>query len=366
MNRFLLWSLAPVLAWAGVAARADGPDKPDDAAKALAAARTRGLDWLSKNQNADGSWGKTYTVAVTGFACLSYLSAADEPFDGDRGKILVKGLQFLMAQQKDGQFPQQGHTWIHGQGFGTLALSEAYGRSLLCKVKPDMDMKKVKVAVGLAVQAIAKNQSKTGGWWYTPGETEQHEGSTTVCAVQALASAHNFGIDIDQKALDNGFEYLKKSQLKDGGFVYKLGDQQSMKEGSAGAVATLGLMEKFDFQVMLNGYKYLLAIGPDGVSGGNFPEYGCFYSCMGMHLLGEEYKDDKDYREKTAEFIAGVQKAMLSWQDKDGSWPARAWMASNGQEGPAFATAFATLTLFVPEARLSICNREPPKLPADK
>ena len=284
---------------------------------------TRGLDWLTKNQNADGSWGKTYTVAVTGFACLSYLSAADEPFDGDRGKVLVKGLQFLMAQQKDGQFPQQGHTWIHGQGFGTLALSEAYGRSLLCKVKPDMDMKKVKVAVGLAVQTIAKNQSKTGGWWYTPGETEQHEGSTTVCAVQALASAHNFGIDIDQKVLDNGFEYLKKSQLKDGGFVYKLGDQQSMKEGSAGAVATLGLMEKFDFQVMLNGYEYLLAIGPDGISGGNFPEYGCFYSSMGMHLLGEEYKDDKDYREKTAEFIAGVQKAMLSRQDKDGSWPAQ-------------------------------------------
>jgi hypothetical protein len=268
-----------------------------------------------------------------------------------------------MAQQKDGQFPQQGHTWIHGQGFGTLALSEAYGRSLLCKDKPDMDMKKVKDAVASAVQTIAKNQSKTGGWWYTPGETEQHEGSTTVCAVQALASAHNYGIDIDQKALDKGFEYLKKSQLKDGGFVYKLGDQQSMKEGSAGAVATLGLMEKFDFQVMVNGYKYLLAIGPAGVSGGNFPEYGCFYSCTGMRLLGEEYKDDKDYHDKTAEFIVGVQKTLMSWQAKDGSWPVRAWMASNGQEGAAFATAFATLSLFVPEGRLSIYNREPPKLP---
>ena len=156
-----------------------------------------------------------------------------------------------------------------------------------------------------AVQAIAKNQSTSGGWWYTPGGGDQHEGSTTVCAVQALASASNFGIDIDQKVLDRGFEYLKKSQLKDGGFVYKLGDRSSMKEGSAGGVATLGLMQKFDFQVMLNGYKYLLAITPAGVSGGNFPEYGCFYGCMGMHLLGEEYKDDKDYRDKTAELHRG-------------------------------------------------------------
>jgi len=118
--------------------------------------------------------------------------------------------------------------------------------------------------------------------------------------------------------------------------------------------------------VMLNGYKYLLAIGPAGVSGGNFPEYGCFYGCMGMHLLGEEYKEDKDYHDKTAEFIAGTQKVLLSWQDQDGSWPVRAWMAANNQEGPAFATAFTTLTLFVPEARLSIYNREPPKLPTDK
>jgi hypothetical protein len=366
MKQFLLGSLVPVLACLAGAVRADDTAKPDDPAKALAAARNRGLDWLSKNQNADGSWGKTYTVAITSFACLSYLSAADEPFDGDRGKSLVKGLTFLMGQQKDGQFPQQGHTWIHGQGFGTLALSEAYGRSLLCKVKPDMDMKKVKAAVTSAVQVIAKNQSKSGGWWYTPGETEQHEGSTTVCAVQALASAHNYGIDIDQKALDHGFEYLKKSQLKDGGFVYKLGDQVSMKEGSGGAVATLGLMEKFDFQVMVNGYKYLLGIGPAGVSGGNFPEYGCFYGTMGMRLLGEEYKDDKDYHDKTAEFIGGVQKVLMSWQDKDGAWPVRAWVASGGQEGPAFATAFSTLTLFVPEARLSIYNREPPKLPSDK
>ena len=87
-------------AFAAGAVRADEPAKPDEAAKALAAARDKGLDWLTKNQNADGSWGKTYTVAVTSFACLSYLSAADEPFDGDRGKALVKGLQFLMASRR--------------------------------------------------------------------------------------------------------------------------------------------------------------------------------------------------------------------------------------------------------------------------
>jgi hypothetical protein len=359
MTRCSALSLGLLMAcWLGTA-------PAEDQSKAVAAAREKGLDWLTKNQAANGSWGQTYTIAVTSFTCLDYLSAADEPFTGDRGQALVKGLQFLLSQQKDGVFPQQGHTWIHGQGFGTLALSEAYGRSLLCKTKPDMDMKKVRDAVAAAVQVIAKQQSQSGGWWYTPNDHTQHEGSTTVCAVQALVSARNYEIKIDQKVLDKGFEYLKKCQNEDGGFDYKQGDRVSMKEGSAADVSTLGLMEKFDFAVMINGYKFLLKITPATISAERFPYYGHFYGCMGMHLLGQEYKDDKEFREKTGGYIAGVQKDLLSWQQKEGTWPVKGWMASGGGEGAPYATAFATLALYVPEARLSIYNRTPPKLPKD-
>src|SRR5262249_30261541 len=135
-------------------------------AKDAAAAREKGLDWLTKTQAADGSWGKSYTVGITGMACLAYLSAADEPFTGDRGKALLKGLQFLLANQKDGMWATQGQsvrTWIHGQGFASLALSEAYGRSLFCKDKPDIDVKKLRVVIDESVKAISKNQSHSGG-----------------------------------------------------------------------------------------------------------------------------------------------------------------------------------------------------------
>jgi hypothetical protein len=333
--------------------------------KAIVAARNRGLDWLTKNQAADGSWSKGHTLAVTSFACLAYLSASNEPFRDESGKALLRGLRFLLAQQKDGVFTQQGHTWIHGQGFATLALSEAYGRSLLCKHKPDFDMKKVRAVVAAAVQVIGKNQSESGGWWYTPNAPHLHEGSTTVCAVQALVSASNFRIPIDEQVLDRGFEYLKKCQIADGGFVYKLGDAVSMKEGAAGGVATLGLMQKFDFPVMIKGYKFLLQIAPATISAERFPYYGHFYGCMAMHLLGLEYKDDKDFREKTAAYIAAVHKDLLSWQHKEGTWPLKGWFASSGQETVAYSTAFATLTVSVHEGRLSIYSRMPPKLPKD-
>ena len=63
-----------------------------------------------------------------------------------------------------------------------------------------------------------------------------HEGSTTVCAVQALVSADNFGIEIDKAVLALGFEYLKKCQNPDGGFDYQLGPGTvSMKEGPPAA-----------------------------------------------------------------------------------------------------------------------------------
>src|ERR1700676_352722 len=93
-----------VTGWA-VADDKTPPVKPEEIAKTNRAARDKGLDWLTKNQAKDGSWGRQYTIAVTSFACLSYLSAADDPyrptrFTGDHSQALLKGLEFLLANQK--------------------------------------------------------------------------------------------------------------------------------------------------------------------------------------------------------------------------------------------------------------------------
>jgi hypothetical protein len=360
MRLIIAVGLLVILGWSTAAQ--DGK-KPDGPLANLRQARQKGLDWLTEHQAKDGSWGKTYTVAVTSFACLAYLSAADEPYTDERGKALIKGLEFLLANHKDGQFPPQGHSWIHGQGFATLALSEAYGRSLLCRTKPDLDADKLRAAVAASVKIIGKNQSDSGGWWYTPGTTNQDEGSTTVCAVQALVSASNFRIATDEKALDKGFEYLKKSQTPMGGFNYRLGDGTNMKEGTAAAVATLGLMQKFDNEVMLKGYDFLRKITPAAISVERFPYYGHFYGSMGMHLLAQEFKGDKKFEADTAAYIGAALKDVLSWQTKDGSWPVKGWIAEGKTEDSRYATAFALLALSVPEGRLSIYTRTPPKLP---
>ena len=357
LGMILLLANLPVANSAG-----QGKEKEKD----LKTAREKGLDWLTKHQAKDGSWGKIWQIPITSFACLSFLAAADEPFTGDRGKALERGLQYLLSRQKDGKFDDtkdDRSRWIHGQGFGTLALSEAYGRSLFCKTKPDLDMKKVRTIVAQSIKIIGKNQSKSGGWWYEPGFPNDHEGSTTVCAVQAIVSASNFDIAIDRTVLDKGFDYLKKCQTKEGGFNYTLGDGKNMVDGSKAGMATLGLMQKFDNQVMVKAYQFLLKIG-DGWA--EFPYYGFFYGCMGMRLLGQEFGDDKEYRTKTASNVAAIQKRLMSWQKKDGTWPIEGWAATSPiakVANPDYPTAIATLTLFIPDGRLSIFNRTPPKLP---
>ena len=59
-----------------------------------------------------------------------------------------------------------------------------------------------------------------------------------------------------------------------------------------------------------------------------------------------------------------ARKDVAGWQQPDGSFPLRGWVrGGGGVETEAYSTAFGALLLGVPEARLSICNRTPPKLP---
>jgi len=354
--------LACLMAWspAPVTYAEDAPGEQAEKPTGEETPAQRGLSRLTKTQASSGSWNGTYSFAIASFAALAYLAAADEPYEGAHANALHKTLNFLIAQQKDGVWPNQGHTWIHGQGFATLALSEAYGRSLLCKTKPHLDMRDVRKVIERAVVSIQENQSASGGWWYTQGDARRHEGSTTCCAVQALVSASNFGIPIDKAVLERGFEYLKQCQNADGGFDYKLGDPTSMKEGTAGGVATLGLMRKFDYTVMMKGYEFLLKLGPAAISKERFPYYGHFYGLMGMRLLGQEFEP---FRDKIDGYADGALKDLAGWQRKDGSWPTRGWILSQS-EPDAYATGFATLIFSIRDGRLSIFDRAKPKLPA--
>jgi hypothetical protein len=328
--------------------------KPPDRATAIA----RATAFLETSQAEDGHWGGQYSCAITSMAGLALLASRKSPFES---KPLIRAIKWLRAQIKDGRVPKQGHTWVHSQGFATLFLAEVYGRALLSDNDPDLDLPALRKQITKMVAEIEAAQSDIGGWYYTPTKTN-HEGSTTVCAVQALRAANNFGVDIDTKVLAKGFEYLKKTQNADGSFQYRLGDGSRMKEGTAAGIATLALMRKLDFPVLIKGGKHLIALESPAISNARFPFYGHFYSVLGMKLVAEEMgaavKGSDVWHEPVFEWL-------LSGQRPDGTWKLRGWMLSQGNEGGRhdYSTALGALILSVHDERLSIFRRKPPKLP---
>jgi hypothetical protein len=73
----------------------------------------RGLRWLVKTQNADGSWGKggasPFVSAMTGFAILSFLGHGETPVSAEFGPIVKKALDWVMenGQKNNGRLSMQ-------------------------------------------------------------------------------------------------------------------------------------------------------------------------------------------------------------------------------------------------------------------
>jgi hypothetical protein len=108
---------------------------------------------------------------------------------------------------------------------------------------------------------------------------------------------------------------------------------------------------------MMKGFGFLKTIKAGTISRERFPYYGHFYGVMGLNLLGQEM----DHLKKDIEvYVGDAFKDLLSWAREDGSWPVMAWMKSS-RGGDAYSTAFAALTLSIPDGRLSIFNRDRPE-----
>src|SRR5262245_2104595 len=328
---------------------------PQDSAEAV----KKAVDYLKTTQAKDGHWGGQFSVAVTSMAGLAILASHDEPFSPE----LLKAISWVRSQVTDGRIPKGGHTWLHGQGFATLFLSEVYGRARLSAKKPDLDLEALKKIVESMAKAVEEAQSVSGGWYYdSAAGRDEHEGSTTVCAVQALRSAANFGIRTEESVLEKGFEYLKKTQNEDGSFQYRLGDGSHMQEGTAGGIATLALMRKLDFAVLINGANYLGKVGQETIIKNRFPYYGHFYSVIAMKHIDEEMG-------AAVPCAKGWRKPVFEWllksQEKDGHWPLMGWMVGSGGEGDRhdYSTAMGILILSVPGERVSIFKRRAPKMP---
>jgi hypothetical protein len=172
-----------------------------------------GLAFLAGQQNADGSFQPAGTkLQTSALALLAYLSGGDIPDSGRYGDTVRRGAEFLLRQTPgDRYFGRVDGSRMRGQAIVTLALCEVYG------VESDEQTRvrlhaTVKDAVAFIIAAQSSKDGASGGWAADPGGSAVDSGVSLLCMI-ALRAARQIGLNVPQRNLDRGVEYLRQSTL---------------------------------------------------------------------------------------------------------------------------------------------------------
>jgi prenyltransferase beta subunit len=313
-----------------------------------------GLVYLSRNQNADGSFGTgghTGNVAITSLAGLAFMSGGHQPGRGRYGRHVTRAMENILSLEDPGRAgyirnPRNTfHGPMYGHGFATLFLAEVHGM-----VSDPIGRDRLRSALGRAVRLIIETQNQQGGWRYQPVQNDA-DLSVTICQIMALRAARNAGLAVPKSVADKCTQYVENCRDRHGtgGFRYQPnGGPPGFARTAAGVVAlySAGIYEG---EAVTRGLDYLMRFRPGQRGGGFFgnPEvnihyyYGHYYAAQAMWIAGGRYWE---------QWYPAIRDELLSSRQADGSW-------FNGQICPHYCTAMALIILQIPNNYLPILQR---------
>jgi hypothetical protein len=334
-----------VLLAPGLCGRSAGPDRDADRAR-VDRAIERALDFLKKQQAADGTWtaGGRPDPAVTGLAVMAFLSAGHVPGEGPYGAVVEKGVRAVLRFQNDrtGLIATQRGWEMYQHGICTLMLAEVAGMTGDRRFAAEIRGKLVK-AVALILRAQRKRETGAhrGGWRYQVSLNDS-DMSVTGWQLLALRAAKNLGCDVPARSIEEAVDYVKRSQDLGGGFRYMAKGRGVTLPCTGTGILALEVCGKnmHRSREALKAGDYLLA---------NLPRwnkthfsYGIYYCAQATFQLGDRYW--KTYR-------VYLHKALLPRQQGNGCW------TCNQNIGPSYSTAMAVLALAVEYRFLPIYQR---------
>ncbi|MEQ8765983.1 MAG: terpene cyclase/mutase family protein [Planctomycetota bacterium] len=315
----------------------------------------RGLAYLASKQGRDGSFpceDAQYQAptAVTALSLLAFLSAGHCEGRGPYGEVVQKAIDYLLDQQRTGNDGSAGYisadgdttSKMHGHGYATLALAEAYGMSSRTSVRQEIQQ-----ALRLAVRRIEQSQGDEGAWWYEPRKfKDSHENSITITLIQALRASKNCGIFVEPETIWKALEYVRRSQLEDGSFTYKLHDPRSSFALTAAAVSTLNSVGEYDSKMIDRAIDYMARTDPDAnLRDGGLTHFE-FYSRLYAAQAYWQYRDQSQWNR----WYPRTKALLFRRQHANGSW-------TSLQYGSEYATAMSLIVLAVPYQYLPIFQR---------
>ena len=300
----------------------------------------RGLEWLARNQNADGSFGRgriSSNAGIVSLCALALMADGSVPGRGRYGAAVERALGYVLEHvTESGLVTSEGTNGpMYGHGFAALFLGEIYGMS--------PDDARVRDALARAVRLIENSQNEEGGWRYNP-VPDDADVSVTICQVMALRSARNAGIRIPKTVIDGAVRYVRECQNPDGGFRYMRSTGASGWPRTAAGVATLFYAGIYDDDSIPRGLAYLRRMAlPDGSGPAvqAYYFYGHYYAAQAMYLAGGDW---------WKEWWPRIRSELMQHQDADGAWTDPQW-------GQPLGTSMALIIMQMPNRYLPIFQK---------
>lgn len=294
------------------------------------------IKWLAAKQQPNGSWttgrGNDHPVAMTGYALMAMMAAGQLPGEGEYGKNVTKGMNYLLScVRADGYITNGGESNMYNHGIATIALAELYGQTKDPKLKQKLD---------LAIKLIVNCQNQQGGWRYRPAIVDG-DISVTVLQLVAARAALNSGIEVPQSTIDKGVSFVKLCyHPSTGGFTYQPRGNPPGFARTAAAIYSLQVCGKYEDKEVATGAKYLLdkPLTPNG----EWFTYGNFYAAPAMYMIGGRTWET---------WYAKLKKQLL--EDHAGKYKKEGdmnyWEPFDGQGvGPVYATSVYVSILAMP------------------
>ncbi|MCJ8331907.1 MAG: terpene cyclase/mutase family protein [Lentisphaeria bacterium] len=291
---------------------------------------TKGLSWLKRNQNEDGSFGQKYKITYTSVALMAFMVQGHVPDEGIYGKNMDRCISYLIrrARKHNGYFADETSNLLYQHSYATLALAEAWGHSKRSDIGPVLKR---------AVNILFRSQSRDGGWHYQPNSGSGSDISCTVAAVQALASAGEAGIRIPESVINRAKRCVRRYQNpRTGKFGYSAGGagNGTIYQAGAGPLSLYMLGDRSSTQLK-RGIATLFKYPPSAIV--SEADHLAHYYC----IQASYQKGPKLYEH----WYNAISKALIKKQSPGGGW------------SDPFKTGLAVLILAVPYRYLPIYQR---------
>jgi len=321
----------------------------------------KALNWLTKDQNGDGSWGKNSKGAMTGFALLCYLGHCELTDSPEYGEAVAKGIKYLveLGDEKDGWLyvTNHKHGSAYAHGIASYALAEAYGMTEKDFILPVLKK---------AIQRIIGGQKTDGGWVYMVerpgndnlrlvdfGDRGSSDTSVSGWQFQALKAAYNTGAVFPgiEDALEASIKnFYRVYSNKNGSFGYKNKSHTTHSNHKLTGVGSLGLQSwKFGHpsqeerkntlqKAMQHILKNNLSMDYNSADANL---YSWYYDAQALFNYGGAF---------WAAWNRKMEPMLLNSQLADGSWPKEGGgktSSQGGQDAEVYRTTLCTLMLEV-------------------